>query len=267
VISPPDRRPTARTREHRPTGVPGNERISGFSDGVFSITITLLVFELHVPDLTQFIHNNPQASIDAELLREMWMLASTKGIVYFASFAVLGVYWVGQHNMFLHIKRHDRTMLWLNILFLAFVALMPYMASLLNAFGESPVAVIAYAGTLVLAGLSLDTIWRYSSTHHRLIEPHATPEFIAFVHRRVLQAPLIYLATIAIALISLLFSEGSAPRDDVLLVAKLLFVVAIALYIVPNPFDRHHHRQLAGPANEPASGTEPSRPHITEGHS
>jgi len=227
--------------------VPGNERIAGFSDGVFSITITLLVFELHVPALLDIQNQWPNQTLNGQLFNALWQLATTKGIVYFASFAVLGVYWVGQHNMFLHIRRHDRTMLWLNVLFLAFVALMPFMASLINAYGDTEIAVIAYAGTLVLAGLALDTIWRYASHRHRLIEPHATPEFIAFVHRRVLLAPAIYLLAIGVALLGVLFADHSAGQLDLLFAAKLLFVVAVVLYIVPNPFDRYHHRQLAGP--------------------
>ena|SRR5437868_880767 len=55
---------------------------------------------------------------------------------------------------------------------------------------------------------------------------------VAFVHQRVLMAPLLYLAAIGVSFVSLL-------------VAKLLFVGVALLYILPNPLDHYHHTQLS----------------------
>ena len=49
----------------------------------------------------------------------------------FTGFVLVGMLWVGHHNMFLTIKRHDRTLLWLNNFFLLAVATMPFFAGLL----------------------------------------------------------------------------------------------------------------------------------------
>ena len=223
----------ARPLEPHSRGVPGNERISGFSDGIFTITITLMVLELHVPDPTK---------VSTEQLPAALVTLLPQIAAHLISFAVLGVYWVGQHNMFLHIRRHDRVMLWLNILFLMCISSMPFLLNLVVAYGNSQLAVVIYAGVLVLAGLALDTIWRYASTGHRLIDPHIEPEFIAFVHRVVLRAPLIYLLAIAVSFFSLA-------------VAKLLFIPAILFYILPG-IDRYHHHQLHAREQQPAEARE-----------
>jgi len=40
----------------------------------------------------------------------------------------------------------------------------PFPAGLIGQYGNDQAAVIAYAGTLVMAGLSLDLIWRMRRT-------------------------------------------------------------------------------------------------------
>lgn len=207
-------------RAPAPPAVRGNERIGAFSDGVFAIAVTLLVLELKVPE-----HVPPGGLV--HLLPELL----PKYVGHVISFAVLGVYWVGHHNMFLHIKRHDRVLLWLNILFLLFVASMPFLTSMLALHGEDQFAVVAYAGNLALAGFALDLIWTYATHRRRLVEPGMDPKLVALVHRRVLVAPAIYLLAIGLSFFSLL-------------VAKLLFVAVVVVYIVPGALDIHHHRQL-----------------------
>lgn len=210
---------------NEPRGVPDNARICAFSDGVFSITITLLVLELHIPTTDEHT-----TLLDA--VTHMW----PQWLGYAISVVVIGIYWVGQHNMFFHIKRHDRTLLWLNILFLGLVATMPFWTNLLRTYPGEQIAVIMYAGTLALIGFTLDTIWRYASTKHRLVDASIDPQFVSFVHRRVLLAPAIYLIAIALSFWPPL--------------AEALFAVVAVLYIFPNPLDHYHHRALNETAEE-----------------
>jgi len=211
---------SARPPVIRSSGVRGNERIGAFSDGVFAIAITLLVLELKVPE-----HAPPGGLV--QVLPDML----PKIIGHVISFAVLGLYWVAHHNMFMHIKRHDRILLWLNILFLLFVASMPFLAGLLAAYGDDQFAVIAYAMTLVLAGLVLDLIWAYATHERRLVDSGLDAHLVAVVHRRVLMAPVIYLLAIGVSFFSLV-------------AAQLVFVLVILVYVVPSPLDLHHHKQL-----------------------
>ncbi len=214
------RRLRKHVRPPRRTGsVSGNERINTLNDGVFAIIITLLAFELRVPQVPE--HDLGQA---------IWTMIPTI-LSYTITFVVLGIYWVGQHNMFLHIKRHDRTFMWLNILFLLIVAAMPFPAGLLIRYGQQQLAVVIYAATLAAAGLALNLIWWYASHDRRLVEKDIDPELVRFVHRRVLMAPVLYLLAIAASFISLTL-------------AKVFFVVVAVLYILPNPLDHYHHSQV-----------------------
>jgi uncharacterized membrane protein len=85
----------------------GKNRIEALSDGIFAIAMTLLVLELHVPDLPP---NAPNVQV-APALFKLW----PKFLTYAVSFISLGVYWIGHHNMYHVIRRSDRVLLWLNI--------------------------------------------------------------------------------------------------------------------------------------------------------
>jgi uncharacterized membrane protein len=207
-------------------GVPGNERLTIFSDGVFAIAITLLVLSLEAPKTV------PPGGL-IELVPEF----TPNLIAHVVTFAILGIYWVGHHNAFIYIKRHDRTLLWLNILFLLFVAAMPFPTSLIVKYGDDRLSVIIYATTLLLAGLSLELIWRYATQHHRLVDHDLDPKLIAFFHRRILVAPLCYVLAIGLAFVSIT-------------AAKVVFLVVAIMYIVPNPLDSYHHKQFQQAENE-----------------
>ena len=206
----------------QPEGVPGTGRIDALSDGVFAIVITLLVLELKVPE------------IESHLVSEQLLVALLgifpRALSHVVSFFVLGIYWVGHHNMFLLIQRHNRVLLWLNILFLLSVASMPFPTGLLVQYNQERWAIILYALTLVAAGLTLSLIWWYATTNRRLVNPEMTQEFVSFVHRRVLIAPVAYMIAILFSFISLN-------------AAKVIFILTALYYIFPNPFDHHHHRE------------------------
>lgn len=55
---------------------------------------------------------------------------------YALSFVIVGVYWVAHHHVFHHIRRLDRTALWLNIFFLMSVAFVPFPTALLGEYGD-----------------------------------------------------------------------------------------------------------------------------------
>ena len=204
-------------------GVPGNERIAALSDGLFSIVFTLLVLELKVPTIPADVL---ATQLPIALYQQLPMMAG-----HVVSFVVIGIYWVGQHNMLMHIKRHDRTFLWLNLLFLMFVGFMPFPVSLIVEYGQEQIAIIVYAAVLVATGLALDLMWWYATSNHRLIDEEMEQDLITFVHGRVLIAPALYLLAIGVSFISVW-------------AAKAVFILVAVAYILPNPLDHYHHRQV-----------------------
>jgi hypothetical protein len=109
-------------------------------------------------------------------------------------------------------------------------------------------SITAYAADLVLAGLSLELIWIYVTHDHRLVDPRLDPGVITWVHRRVMVAPLVYLLAIGVSLVSIT-------------AAKILFFMVVLGYIVPEPGDRLHLRQLHQPADIEQTGVESRSEH------
>ena len=212
-------------RATRPRGIPHNERINALSDGVFAIVIPLLVLELKVPEVepSELTHE----------LREML----PKFIGHIASFLVLGIYWIGHHNMFMHIQRHDRVLLWLNVLFLMLVASMPFPTGLIVEFTEGQLPLIIFFGTLAAAGVVLDIIWWYATRNRHLVDENIDQALVSFVHRRVLIVPLVYIIGIGVSFASVL-------------AAQLMVIIVALVSIVPNPLDRFHSEQVQSTGQE-----------------
>ena len=96
-------------------------RVEALTDGVFAIAMTLLVLELGMPVITG-------GPVNTELLRRLFELWP-KLLVYVLSFVLLGMTWVHHRLMFHYIERSDGKLAWMNIIFLMFVALVPFAAS------------------------------------------------------------------------------------------------------------------------------------------
>ncbi len=192
-------------------------RLEFFSDAVFAIAITLLVLAITVPELSK------EAISRGELLPAILNLWP-KFLSYAISFSVIGIFWVGHHIMFHYIKRSDRTLLWLNTVFLMSVSFIPFPAALIGEYGSSRVAVILYGGTLVVAGLLFEFIWFYASTGHRLVDKQLDEKLIRKASKIVLVAPVVYTIAILFSFINPFWS-------------RIIYIVVPLLYILPSPID------------------------------
>ncbi len=207
----------------------GNERLTALSDGIFAITITLLVLEIKVPEIAENL-------VATELPRELMDLVP-KIFSHFISFIVLGIYWIAHHNIFMHIKRHNHVMLWLNNLFMMCIASVPFPTALISQYPNQQISLVAYSGTLVVTGVVLNLIWWYAITHRLVDEETTDKAFIAFVYFYNRIGPLLYLLSIGVSFFSIA-------------IAKFVIVVVAVIYIVPNPLYRQHYKQLARRFNQ-----------------
>ena len=207
----------------------GNERLAALSDGIFAITITLLVLEIKVPEIAENL-------VATELPRELMHLVP-KIFSHFISFIVLGIYWIAHHNIFIHIKRHNHVMLWLNNLFMMCIASIPFPTALISQYPDQQISLVAYSGTLVVTGVLLDLMWWYATTNSLVDEETTDKAFIAFVHFYNWIGPPLYLLSIGVSFFSIA-------------IAKFLIVVVAVIYIVPNPLYRQHYKQLSRRFNQ-----------------
>jgi uncharacterized membrane protein len=132
-------------------------RVLALSDGVFAIIITLLVLEIH-PELTQGHSLN-------EALGEL----RPSLVTFVISFILAGMYWVGHRDLFALIRRTDRGLVWLNILYLLPLCLLPFGAGMLGRYDTEPVALRIYGLNLVAIAVMRVVIWLYATNRPHLL--------------------------------------------------------------------------------------------------
>jgi uncharacterized membrane protein len=167
-------------------------RLEAFSDGVFAIAITLLVLDLHVPDVGD-------GSLAHALYRQ-W----PADVSYAVSFITIGIIWVNHHNVFRHLERCDRRLLFLNVLMLLTVALIPYPTALISHYARTPnatAAAVFYGAVMVVMALCFNAIWHYS-IRAGLLGPGADPREVSGITRSFVPGPFLYLAGTLIAFVS-----------------------------------------------------------------
>src|SRR5918995_6184737 len=159
----------------------GKNRIEALSDGIFAIVMTLLILELHVPNLPP---TAPNVEVTPALIA-LW----PKFVSYLVAFVSLGVFWIAHHIMYHAIRRADRALLWLNIFFFMFVSLLPFSTSLLNAFSEAFIAPLFFGANLAIIGWILFFQWRYASSQPEMLAAFVSAEYRNTVRSRMLIVP------------------------------------------------------------------------------
>ena len=117
-------------------------RIAAFTDGVMAVAITLLVLNIEVPTL------KPGESLTDALFDELPSL-----FAYLIAFGLVGRFWVVHHNLFEKLRSFDRTLMALNLCFLAAIVLVPFSAELYDTYTSRPLAAAVLGATLGLAAL------------------------------------------------------------------------------------------------------------------
>jgi uncharacterized membrane protein len=97
------------------------ERLTFFSDAVVAIAITLLAIDLRVPT----------GSTTREIFASMGEDAFDY-LAFFISFIVIGTHWRIHHSIFRHVRRADRPIVQLTLLWLLLVVLTPFFTRVLS---------------------------------------------------------------------------------------------------------------------------------------
>jgi len=145
------------------------DRLKALADGVFAVAMTLLVLELVIPELKE--HSNRELS---SVLLSMW----PKFLAYVLSFLIAGIYWLVHHVIFDAIKYYNSTLAWINIIFLLFVALIPFTTWLLGEYFLMKTSTIIYGVHLLLMFLGGYSLWTYSTWKHILVIPDLDPALV-----------------------------------------------------------------------------------------
>lgn len=190
---------------------PKTTRIEAFSDGVFAIVVTLLVLEIKVPHFDS-------GATTADMTRELLHLLP-KFIGFVLSFVIVAIFWVNHHQLFHSLERSDRKLLWLNNLLLFWMSFIPFPTALLGEYPLQPVSVFVYGAVLLLASVSFNLMLRHA-VKSGLFEDTISEEVLAKSIRRGMIGPVVYLASVLGAFISVYISLA-------------LFVLVPVYYFVP----------------------------------
>ena len=163
-------------------------RLEALSDGVFAIAMTVMALEL-----------TAAVSADAGAV-ELWAELWPRLIAFAMSFAILGLFWLGQHAAF---ARHreaprpdsvttSRAHAVAVMIFLLSVAAIPLPAAVVGTHPDTVWAFAVYGGMLTLSAALLEVMVRFGkgAEHHPAIErrlgvavaSYAACASLAFVH-------------------------------------------------------------------------------------
>jgi uncharacterized membrane protein len=145
-------------------------RIKALSDGVIAIVITLLAFELRVPELEE------GQSLLAALGRQ-WPIY----LGFAASYATIYIIWVNHQRMLAMMRASDHSLTMLNGLMLLSISLIPFGTLLLVEFyqtGDRHIAAMIYSSIFLLTAAAFNFMFRYAVNARLIVVSEALSQFI-----------------------------------------------------------------------------------------
>ncbi len=132
-----------------------SRRAEAFSDGVFAVAITILVFDL----LSIGTHK-----LTAAVLLHAW----PNYFAYVVSFLTIGIMWMNHHTILAHVTRVDRPLLVFNLLLLMGIVAVPFPTALVSEHlrGEGgTAATVTYGLVMIVISAGFAAVWIYVATH------------------------------------------------------------------------------------------------------
>ena len=168
-------------------------RLEAFSDGVFAVAITLLVFNLKVPDVAGGHLRNA--------LGHQW----PSYIAYVISFLSIGICWVNHHSILDRIAMADRELLFINLALLLGIVSIPFTTSLAaiwyNQGTNAKWAIGIYCANWVYVSATYILLIRHLMGHEHLAT-HATGLTLQSLLRKGLFGIVAYLVALVVSLIA-----------------------------------------------------------------
>lgn len=169
------------------------DRTEAFSDGVFTVAVTLLVLDIKVP---------PGADNSRQLLQMLARLWPSL-LALFVSFVTILIVWRNHHWVFTLIDSVHSRLLYANGIVLLAVAIIPFPTSLVAEYLNKPsanVAVALYCATFLLLNIGFNLLWWSASADRRLLNSDVSPATVRRIQRAYLAGFFVYAASIVIAL-------------------------------------------------------------------
>ena len=197
----------------------GKGRLEALTDGVFAIIMTILVFNIIVPELKLFTEGDYASERLAAKFADLW----PEFLAYIISFSTLGAFWVAHHRVFRWILYVDRPLIWINISFLMIIGLIPFSTTVLTQYLHSQHSIFVFSFNAIVAGLLIYAIYYYVKRNTELVDKSVQAMIEKSSSRRVL-------ATVLTYSISIIFSFIYLP------VSMFLLLLVLVPEIIPDKY-------------------------------
>jgi uncharacterized membrane protein len=190
------------------------EKIKVFYDGIYAIVVTLLVLDLHVPEIRD-------AHSSGQLLQAIYQQLP-RIFTFILSFFIICVYWFGHHNMFRMVVQSDMKLFWLNNLMVLFICFTPYPTALMGEYPQNTFAVIFFGLVGLLTCFSYLLTATYVFAHPELVDPRIDCDNLKALYKKVKFVPVF---AYAIAILSAFYNS---------LLAIVLYTLIVLFYAIMN---------------------------------
>jgi len=187
-----------------------------FTDAVFGVAITILAVELQVPHLDgdTLIHSGEFGEI------------ATTFISYITTFVIIGIYWITYHAVFNPIRRTTDLMIWMNLSFLMFIAIIPFSIRLMNEYNNQ-YSFIFYSIIQIMTGLILFLMWQHAIRKDTLVSneredvTQLNPVVIRLTSYRTIIIPIAYTISIAFSFIN----------PHIVTIFPLIIIIPVSIFL------------------------------------
>ena len=191
----------------------GTTRLEIFSDGVFSIAITLLVLEL-----IQMLHLKREEG----LLKTFWNNWELF-LAFFIGFVTIFICWINHTHALKYINKVDDKFMWVNGFLLFMVTLTPFptaiLAESIQADGKTPLLIFGF--NYIMIALAAYFICRYA--YNNFLVEESNREYFCFI-KKTYGYSILY--TVVVFIICLI----STPA------AIVLYIFMFAIFALPKNF-------------------------------
>jgi len=174
-------------------------RLEALTDGIFAVTMTLLVLDLKFTD-----------RVSGEPGRILHDLVALLPYIddYVISFVVLCVFWLAHMRLMRRVREVDGAFTWMNLAFLLFTTFVPPLTSWIGHEAHQPAAAIVYGVNMLVINAFEALMWRRAC--RRLANESVTDPAALWAELRkwFTIVVLIILAGIATALVEIRIATG-----------------------------------------------------------
>jgi uncharacterized membrane protein len=167
----------------------------------------------------------------------------------------LCIWWVAHHHLFHVLKKSDRGLLWLNSLFLLWLAFILFPTALMGDFPGARLAVMCYGAVTTLAGVSFCLMRYYAFYVAKLVDLRIDRRLLKLAMIRSVINPVLHSIAVLLAFVDMRLSIA-------------LYILLPLMFFIPSKLERSVRSEAAssrGGVCEPMAGRNPTSPSLRRG--